>query len=75
MSSIELISHHLCPYVQRAVISLLEKGVPFERSCVDLVDRPELVQGHSRWARCHCCAPKAKSSSSRPYCNLAAVRK
>lgn len=40
MSSIELVSHHLCPYVQRAVISLLEKGVPFERTYVDLGDRP-----------------------------------
>jgi glutathione S-transferase len=40
MSAIELVSHHLCPYVQRAVISLIEKGVPFERTCVDLADRP-----------------------------------
>ena len=27
-----LISHTLCPYVQRAVIALTEKGVEFERS-------------------------------------------
>ena len=25
-----LVSHPLCPYVQRAAISLTEKGVPFE---------------------------------------------
>ena len=26
-----LVSHHLCPYVQRAAISLAEKGVPLLR--------------------------------------------
>ena len=26
-----LISHALCPYVQRIAIALAEKGVPFER--------------------------------------------
>ncbi|TIM93278.1 MAG: glutathione S-transferase family protein, partial [Mesorhizobium sp.] len=31
-----LVSHHLCPYVQRAAISLAEKGVPFERIDIDL---------------------------------------
>lgn len=36
-----LISHHLCPYVQRAVIALTEKGVPFERIYVDLADKPD----------------------------------
>ena len=36
-----LISHKLCPYVQRAVIALTEKGVPFERIDVDLADKPE----------------------------------
>jgi len=40
MPTLELISHVLCPYVQRAVISLREKGVPFERIDVDLADRP-----------------------------------
>jgi glutathione S-transferase len=38
--TIELISHHLCPYVQRAVISLTEKGLPFTRTNVDLADKP-----------------------------------
>jgi glutathione S-transferase len=37
----ELVSHHLCPYVQRAAITLLEKNVPFRRSYVDLADKPE----------------------------------
>lgn len=35
-----LVSHHLCPYVQRAVIALTEKGVPFERVYVDLANKP-----------------------------------
>ncbi|MER9893625.1 glutathione S-transferase family protein [Mesorhizobium sp. M0119] len=35
-----LVSHHLCPYVQRAAISLREKDVPFERIAVDLANKP-----------------------------------
>nr|WP_207794067.1 glutathione S-transferase family protein [Ramlibacter algicola] len=35
-----LVSHALCPYVQRAAIVLREKGVPFERRWVDLADKP-----------------------------------
>jgi glutathione S-transferase len=35
-----LISHHLCPYVQRAAIVLAEKGAPFSRRYVDLADKP-----------------------------------
>ena len=38
--SLTLVSHHLCPYVQRAAISLAEKGVPFDRVYVDLADKP-----------------------------------
>lgn len=36
-----LVSHHLCPYVQRAAIALAEKGVPFERRYVDLSAKPD----------------------------------
>src|SRR5690349_14471632 len=36
-----LISHVLCPYVQRAVISLTEKQVPFRRIDVDLANKPQ----------------------------------
>ncbi len=39
--SLTLISHTLCPYVQRAAISLCEKGVPFDREYVDLSRKPE----------------------------------
>ena len=40
MTRLTLVSHHLCPYVQRAAIALLEKGVPFERRMVDLSAKP-----------------------------------
>ena len=36
-----LISHKLCPYVQRAVIALTEKGAAFERIDIDLADKPD----------------------------------
>ena len=36
-----LVSHELCPYVQRVAITLREKGVPFERVYVDLANKPE----------------------------------
>src|SRR5512144_566544 len=38
---LKLISHKLCPYVQRAVIALTEKGVSFERVDVDLANKPD----------------------------------
>lgn len=36
-----LVSHKLCPYVQRTAIVLLEKGVPFSRRWVDLAHKPD----------------------------------
>jgi len=36
-----LVSHVLCPYVQRAVIALTEKGVPFRRTDIDLAAKPD----------------------------------
>ena len=38
---LKLISHKLCPYVQRAVIALTEKRVVFERIDIDLVNKPD----------------------------------
>ncbi len=38
---IELISFDLCPFVQRSVITLLEKQIPFKRTNIDLADKPE----------------------------------
>ncbi len=36
-----LVSHHLCPYVQRAAIALAEKGVALERRTIDLAAKPD----------------------------------
>ncbi len=41
MTALTLVSHSLCPYVQRAAIALAEKGVPFERVNVDLNNKPD----------------------------------
>ena len=41
MTALTLVSHHLCPYVQRAAIALAEKQVPFERVYVDLSEKPD----------------------------------
>ena len=44
MSNLHLISHHLCPYVQRAVIVLSEKNIPHERTYIDLANKPDWFQ-------------------------------
>ncbi|MGM9482394.1 glutathione S-transferase family protein [Roseateles sp. NT4] len=44
MSSLTLISHALCPYVQRAAIVLKEKNVAFERLDVNLSNKPDWFQ-------------------------------
>lgn len=41
MSKLTLVSHVLCPYVQRAAIALDEKGVAFERIDIDLENKPD----------------------------------
>ena len=41
MAKLELVSHHLCPYVQRALIVLAEKGIAHDRTYIDLADRPD----------------------------------
>ncbi len=40
-AKLRLVSHHLCPYVQRAAIALAEKGAVYEREYVDLAAKPE----------------------------------
>jgi glutathione S-transferase len=40
-ATLKLISHKLCPYVQRAVIALTEKGVAVERIDIDLANKPD----------------------------------
>lgn len=39
--AIELITHPLCPYVQRSVIVLEEKGISYRRTDIDLADKPD----------------------------------
>ena len=41
MPSLTLISHPLCPYVQRAAIALTEKNVSFTRRSIDLAAKPD----------------------------------
>lgn len=41
---LELVSHHLCPYVQRALITLLEKEIPHHRVYIDLSNKPDWFQ-------------------------------
>lgn len=41
VSILTLVSHDLCPYVQRAAIALAEKGVRFERVTISLEAKPD----------------------------------
>lgn len=41
MSKLTLISFTLCPFVQRAAISLAEKGIEYERKDIDLSNKPD----------------------------------
>lgn len=40
-TGLTLVSHHLCPYVQRAAVALAEKKVAFERVHIDLANKPD----------------------------------
>src|SRR4029078_274039 len=41
MPKLTLISHDLCPYVQRSGVALPERGVPFDRVYIDLAAKPD----------------------------------
>ncbi len=41
MSQLQLISAKTCPYVQRSVIALLEKNIPFTITYIDLANKPD----------------------------------
>ena len=41
MPKFHLISFNLCPFVQRSVITLLEKDIPFETTYIDLANKPD----------------------------------
>ncbi len=40
-ADLRLVSHTLCPYVQRAAIALAEKGVAYARCDIDLDNKPD----------------------------------
>lgn len=40
-TEIELITHVLCPYVQRSVIVLQEKNISYRRTDIDLANKPD----------------------------------
>ena len=44
---LRLISHKLCPYVQRAAIVAAEKRIDFERVDIDLADKPDWFRAMS----------------------------
>lgn len=41
LPSLKLISHTLCPYVQRSIITLIEKQIPHKREYIDLSNKPD----------------------------------
>lgn len=51
MTGLTLVSHHLCPYVQRAAIAFLEKGVAFDRVTIDLDVKPDWFRAISPLGR------------------------
>jgi len=51
LTQYHLISHHLCPYVQRAVIVLTEKDIAHRRSYIDLANKPDWLASISPLGR------------------------
>lgn len=41
LPKLKLISHILCPYVQRSLITVIEKQIPCDREYIDLADKPD----------------------------------
>lgn len=41
MPKLHLVSHEICPYAQRAAIALIEKNAPFERTNINLDNKPD----------------------------------
>jgi len=41
LPKLHLISHDLCPYVQRAIITSIEKEIPHDRTYIDLSNKPD----------------------------------
>lgn len=89
-TQITLVSHVLCPYVQRAAIVLKEKGIAFARRDIDLADKPDwflqvsplgktpvlLVEGHAIFESAVICEYLDETASPRlhPHDPLARAR-
>lgn len=43
----EIVGHRLCPYVQRVVIVMLERNIGFDRTDIDLDNKPDWLLGFS----------------------------
>jgi glutathione S-transferase len=43
VQSYQIVGHRLCPYVQRVVITMLEKNITFDRTDIDLDDKPDWI--------------------------------
>ncbi|KEJ95982.1 glutathione S-transferase [Pseudosulfitobacter pseudonitzschiae] len=43
----KIVGHRLCPYVQRVVIVMLERGIAFDRRDIDLDNKPQWLSGIS----------------------------
>lgn len=41
LPTLKLISHNLCPYVQRSLITVIEKQIPCDREFIDLANKPD----------------------------------
>jgi len=48
---LKIIGHHLCPYVQRVVILMLEKNIAYQRIDIDLDNKPEWMLQYSATAK------------------------
>lgn len=53
-NNLKLVSHGLCPFVQRVAIVLLEKSIAFERETIDLTTSQNGFSQSLRPARYRC---------------------
>lgn len=48
---LKIIGHHLCPYVQRVIILMLDREIAFERIDIDLDNKPQWLVQYSPTAK------------------------
>lgn len=51
MAEIELFSYEACPYAQRTRMALIEKGIPFKLTEVDLYNKPDWFKALSPYGK------------------------